>query len=282
MSTARQRIKGERLSGLALGRRVPCASWHERRDGTGPRLRVLLTLAAVLAFGVGGCRSAVDRDEPFVEPPPKPRVLVRNFDTSKAKAQGVDASIAYLGHQVPESIRQNLEWWEFEAVMARDPSPGPGVLIVEGRIVSVNGGSRAARWAAGPFAGSVELAVEVRVVGDDGLVLAAFESAHSNSGGFFGGSTEGHLETLVSWIGAEVAETIAEGSYPFSYEAGKPWNSAAYEPRESNADFEPSGRTVAPSRTIEARLKELDALYREGLIKDQERKAQRAKILNEL
>ncbi len=243
---------------------------------TGCTVLVLLVMASL------GCKSAIkDGDAASIEePPPKPRVIVREFDTTGVMVENMAEPIAPLGRRVSEAIVENLGWWEYDASMARDAAPGPGKLLVEGRITSVDGGSRAARWAAAGMAGAVSFSVQGRVIGEDGLIVADFDSTQTGSWGAFGGSYEGLLASCISGIGAEVAEMIVEGEYPHSPEVGKPWDSASYAPSHDNVSEGPSDQR--PPKTTEARLQELERLYEKGLITQQERKAQRQKILSDL
>jgi hypothetical protein len=114
--------------------------------------RVRLLLAVVLvALMFGGCRGAARTAVPttMAEGQPLQAVAVEVFSTTGAKVGEVEAPPQSYGVKVADVIASALRKAGVQAAVATDATPTPGAIVIEGKVVVVDGGSRAARYLSG-------------------------------------------------------------------------------------------------------------------------------------
>jgi len=86
--------------------------------------------------------------------------------------------------------------------------PATGVLIVEGKFLAINPGSRAKRYWVGFGAGRSGVVVSGRVIDGTGKVIAEFEHGRHSGIGFYGGSYVKFLTDDVEDIGSDIGEFL--------------------------------------------------------------------------
>lgn len=99
----------------------------------------------------------------------------------------------------------------FREVIAIGPDAAApaGAILVEGRFVKIDPGSRAKRYLAGFGAGKSTVAVEGAVKDAKGETLATFQQKRHGSMGAFGGDSLGKLTSDSRSIGGDIAEFLA-------------------------------------------------------------------------
>ena len=90
------------------------------------------------------------------------------------------------------------------AAGAEDPVP-PEAIVVEGKFVLIDPGSRAARYAAGFGAGKSQIAVEGTVKDGSGKLLAEFAQKRVGSMGAFGGDSLDKMTDDTKRVGEDLA-----------------------------------------------------------------------------
>lgn len=101
-----------------------------------------------------------------------------------------------------------------EVSLAQGPAPADA-LLVEGRFVELDPGSRAKRYFAGFGAGKSAITVTGTVRSSDGSVLATFEQRRVGVMGAFGGDSIGKMTSDAKSIGEDIALFLS------SWAAGK-------------------------------------------------------------
>lgn len=126
-----------------------------------------------------------------------------------------DAPHHVFGLRVAEEIAGALRerGHRAEAVPASAVPGNP--IIVRGRIVLIDGGSRAARYWAGFGAGAAKFGVKGSVQGADGAELARFADERRASGtwSYGGGSSMKLVQKCLRVVAEDVAEMIDTGQY---------------------------------------------------------------------
>lgn len=84
-------------------------------------------------------------------------------------------------------------------------------LIVSGRIVLIDAGSRVARWLAG--AGAAKFGVEGSLQRADGAKLASFADERWSGFGFLGGNSVSLVQKCLRAVGDDIAKMIDTGQY---------------------------------------------------------------------
>lgn len=95
-----------------------------------------------------------------------------------------------------------------QAVAASDPRP-EGALVVEGRFLTLDPGSRAKRYFAGFGAGKSSVKVSGTVKDGAGRTLATFEQRRIGTMGLGGGDSLGKLMSDARSIGEDIAKFLA-------------------------------------------------------------------------
>ena len=94
-------------------------------------------------------------------------------------------------------------------VLAADTVPPPGALVLSGRFVTLDPGSRAKRYFAGFGAGKSSVKVAGEVKDANGKTLARFEQRRIGSMGIGGGDSLGKLMADARNIGEDLAKFMA-------------------------------------------------------------------------
>ncbi len=93
------------------------------------------------------------------------------------------------------------------AVSAEDPVP-PEAIVVDGKFVQIDPGSRAARYFAGFGAGKSQIAVEGTVKDGTGALLAEFAQKRVGSMGAFGGDSLEKMTDDTKRVGEDLANFL--------------------------------------------------------------------------
>jgi len=88
-----------------------------------------------------------------------------------------------------------------------------GELIVRGRILRIDEGSRALRYFVSFGAGAASLGVDGEAVRPDGNRIGAFADERRSGWGMFGGSGENLLQRDLREVAEDVGEMVATGDY---------------------------------------------------------------------
>jgi len=88
--------------------------------------------------------------------------------------------------------------------------PSPSSIVVEGKFLAINPGSRAKRYWVGFGAGRSGVYVAGRVLDGEGKVLAEFQQGRHSGVGFYGGSYVKFLTDDVEDIGADIANFLID------------------------------------------------------------------------
>jgi hypothetical protein len=88
--------------------------------------------------------------------------------------------------------------------------PSASSIVVEGRFLAINPGSRAKRYWVGFGAGRSGVYVAGRVLDSEGKVLAEFQQGRHSGVGFYGGSYVKFLTDDVEDIGADIADFLID------------------------------------------------------------------------
>ena len=98
----------------------------------------------------------------------------------------------------------------FTEVSVLDSGSAPAdALVVEGKFIELDPGSRAKRYFAGFGAGKSAVAVNGSVLSADGVVLATFEHRRVGVMGAFGGDSLGKLASDTKSLGEDIAKFLS-------------------------------------------------------------------------
>jgi hypothetical protein len=199
-------------------------------------MRAFLFLSFVLAWMVGVAAQApvttikdgvLDKIELHVASLEKPGQLVvvmKAFDASaadlgtggkdgkEARQQEAQTMQSEGPKVLAERFVATLQSGPFKAVQtlkADEPVPD-GALVVEGRFVTMDPGSRAKRYFAGFGAGKSAVAVTGAVKDASGRTLASFEQRRVGAMGLGGGDSLGKLMSDSRSIGEDIANFLAK------------------------------------------------------------------------
>ena len=170
----------------------------------------LLLLAAVL---IAGCsRSAVKEEEP-----PNPNegvklVQVNVFDTSEV-ANDTDVNPDQAARSIAQSTVNTLrEFYDMRGKLTQNAAPTPDTVTLNGKLVRIHGGSRAARTFA-PGSSPTVVTVEGEAYRGDQLLGNFRATAKGRWGFWFGGSSAALADDCVKYLGEVIAEMVANGEY---------------------------------------------------------------------
>jgi hypothetical protein len=170
----------------------------------------------------------LDRIELFVaavEDPKATAVVIKPFDASIAdlgtggkdgketrqeEAQTmVREGPVVLSERFVATLGKDGPFKEVRAIAGADAVPA-GALVVEGKFVTIDPGSRAKRYFVGFGAGKSSVKVVGTVKDASGRTLATFEQRRVGAMGFGGGDSLGKLMTDSKNIGEDIAKFLAK------------------------------------------------------------------------
>lgn len=169
----------------------------------------------------------LDHIELFVdalEAPTRASVIVRPFDASAADLGTGGKSGKDVRQQEAKTMQSQgpgvladsmvanlLKSGVFKEVSVGGPAAPlpPGTLLVEGKFVAIDPGSRAKRYFAGFGAGKSAVEVSGSVVDAQGQVLARFRQRRIGAMGLGGGDSLGKLMSDTRSIGGDIAKFLA-------------------------------------------------------------------------
>jgi uncharacterized protein DUF4410 len=142
-------------------------------------------------------------------------IAVAPFDSSAAEVVSYDLPYQELGRDLAADIAAELRRRGHESDVVPGAIPPADGAVVRGRIVRINGGSRALRFWIGLGAGRAQLAVEGTVERADGTKLASFRVQRSSSGEAQLGVASDYflVEKCRRVLAGDVAEMIDTGQY---------------------------------------------------------------------
>jgi hypothetical protein len=199
-------------------------------------MRAFLAVSLVLACTVGipaqapvttikdGALDKIELHVAALDKPGQLVVVMKPFDTSatdlgtggkdgKEARQKEAQTMQSEGPKVlAERFMATLQGGPFKAVQAlKADEPVPdGAIVVEGRFVSMDPGSRAKRYFAGFGAGKSSVAVTGSVKDASGRTLALFEQRRIGTMGMGGGDSLGKLMSDSRSIGEDVAKFLSK------------------------------------------------------------------------
>ena len=171
-------------------------------------------VAAVSVVVVAGCGGrapgpAVPGQRLSGEP-----VSVVEFTTEGAIVS-YDEPYESFGLDVASEIAAELRSRGHRAELVRAGGTSASGTVVRGRVVLIDGGSRAARVIVGMGAGAGRFGVSGEVTRADGTRLGTFQDDRSSSGmaNMWGGSAHDLVQKCIRAVGHDVAEMIDTGQY---------------------------------------------------------------------
>jgi hypothetical protein len=114
-----------------------------------------------------------------------------------------------LGERFVSTLEKSGPFKSVRALTANESVPG-GALVVEGKFVTLDPGSRAKRYFAGFGAGKSSVKVTGAVKDSTGRTLATFEQRRVGSMGIGGGDSLGKLMSDSRSIGDDIAKFLAK------------------------------------------------------------------------
>jgi len=142
------------------------------------------------------------------------RVAVVEFDTSEVKLPEKDDNTFEPVRKVLASATEGLVQGirgEIEArVTVEEKAPeSAGTLVIRGKIVELDPGSKSARYFAGFGAGAARVKIEAEVVdAGSGRVLARFEQERRSGVGVMGGDYQELMQRSLNAVGEDVANLL--------------------------------------------------------------------------
>jgi hypothetical protein len=192
-----------------LVRVVPCIALVSFRVPA--RIIVIGGLLAGLV-GCSGGRAPVA--SPVAPPAASERISVIAFD-GPTSVVSYEERTEGLGREFAAEIVDHLRRANYTAnVVEADDVPADG-LVVRGRLLRVNGGSRALRFWVGLGAGRASVSAEGTVSRADGPAIAAFRDRRSTSGEAELGLAKdrGLVDKCLRVLAQDVAKMITSGKY---------------------------------------------------------------------
>ena len=178
--------------------------------------RSQIVVAAMLVTALTGC-GASSHPKPATTGVTSGKVVVQEFDMTETVVASYNAPTSGFGVQIAESVaaqlgRRGLEAETIPQGSPQNTAPVEG-LRVEGRIMRVDGGSRAARYLVGFGAGSAGVAAAGRVVDGNGTTIGEFSASRTASIGVFGGNTVAIVRKCTEAVARDIASMIVTGQY---------------------------------------------------------------------
>jgi hypothetical protein len=142
------------------------------------------------------------------------RVLVREFEMTGTKIENYDAATSGYGLEFAQALAKNLREKGFQADAVPHGAAVPkGVMTVQGKVLRIDGGSRALRYTVSFGAGAAEFGVQGNVVGSVNEAVGQFATSRRAGVGAFGGDTETLMHRCVESTADDVADMVATGRY---------------------------------------------------------------------
>lgn len=213
--------------------------------------------------------------------PPTTRVGVLPFPISQqaeiTRYEGTDEALRQLAAKLPESIAKGFAAHDIAAQVIAEPERKNVDLVVSGEITKIDGGNRALRVLVGMGAGGATCGVTGMVERQDGTRVGSFGiDRKKHSTGFFwvhfGDTADRQVQEIFQSIGQSIADMVIEGRYSGGYVGA---------PRQSRQTPDPA-ESPATSRPVDERLRQLEKLRSDGLVTDEEYRARRRAILEQL
>ena len=172
----------------------------------------------------GGVLDRIELFVPAFEGSPDRPVVIRSFDTSAADlgTGGKDGKEARqqeaqtMKNEGPRVLAERFvasleKAGPFKVVrtLKADEAVPEGALVVEGKFVQLDPGSRAKRYFAGFGAGKSSVKVSGKVKDSSGKTLATFEQRRVGAMGVGGGDSLGKLMSDSRSIGEDIAKFLA-------------------------------------------------------------------------
>jgi hypothetical protein len=172
------------------------------------------------AFGVFGVLVAIGCGGPKASPPvPGQRlsggpISVVEFTTDGARVQ-YDEPYDTFGLALASEIAAELRQRGHDAKVVRAGETPPPGTVVRGRILLIDGGSRAARVGVGFGAGGASFGADGEVTGSDGTRLGIFKDQRTSSGmgNMWGGSAHDLIQKCIRTVARDIAGMIDTGQY---------------------------------------------------------------------
>jgi hypothetical protein len=142
------------------------------------------------------------------------QITVVEFDTAGALVH-YDRADRDLGHRLAGEIADELVRRGLDAEAVSAGTPLRGTIVVRGRVLDIDGGSRALRLWIGFGAGAARFVAEGTVARADGTLVASFRDGRSSSGaaelGLAGDTVL--MDKCVRSVAGDIAEMIDTGQY---------------------------------------------------------------------
>lgn len=170
-----------------------------------------LVLVLVLSLGCAGA-SGPDSVKAMGTALGKQSVSVVEFAQDGAVIQYNEPHGAFglmMAEEIAGALRKRGH--QAEAVPAGGKTPGD--IVVTGRILEINAGSRALRYWVGFGAGSAQFGVAGDVAKAGGGELGSFSHERWSGTGIFGGNSVSLVQKCVRAVGNDVAKMIDTGAY---------------------------------------------------------------------
>ncbi len=141
-------------------------------------------------------------------------VAVVAFDTSEVKLPEKDDNtfgpVRKVLASATEGLVQGLRGEVGSKVTLEEKAPeSAGTLVIRGKIVELDPGSKSARYFAGFGAGAARAKIEAEIVdGQSGQVLARFEQERRSGVGMMGGDYQELMQRCLNAIGEDVANLL--------------------------------------------------------------------------
>lgn len=178
------------------------------------RDRIFLVSVLIATLGCAGSGA------PAPAPPQPANALSRDARVSVVEFDMNDTYVLYpeevdgFGLALAEEIASQLRerGYEAEAVVAGGDAAGD--VVVKGNILTIDGGSRSARYFSYGASGGTELAVEGSVVEAGVGQVGVFDrSRRAAFRPFFGGSTISMMDDCIRAVARDVAQLVAHRTY---------------------------------------------------------------------
>lgn len=173
------------------------------------RFSTLVGASLCLTLLAGCGAKPVAPDSPIA----RMKVQVREFDLRGAHITDWVGPTDTYGALVAQKIAENLRERGVAAQATPQDAPLAGDLVVEGKVNTIDGGSRALRYWVGFGAGAARFSVEGTAKGSDGKLIGEFADERRSGFGIFGGDYETLLQNCAAAVGEDIAEMVVTGQY---------------------------------------------------------------------
>ncbi|MGH0033122.1 MAG: DUF4410 domain-containing protein [Myxococcota bacterium] len=181
------------------------------------RLVLVCVAFAALVLGCASPSGPTTVEHPAAPAPPQ-NVSVVEFDMEGAWVKYPE-DFESFGLVVAEEIAGQLRDLGHNAEAVPIGGAHTGHVVVTGRVLKIDAGSRAARYWVGYGAGAAVFGVEGTVTMADGGEAGTFLHERRSGWGAFGGNSVSLVQKCVRAVGRDVAHTVHERSY-FKTETG--------------------------------------------------------------